>query len=208
LTNANSADVRVEKGVGNLTIGSMEGDDRLLATGKLEYLENREAPHQDVTESGDTAIVEITEGRGGVNFGLDWFNGAHSPGWDINLNQRVPIDLQVDSGTGNTTLDLQKLQIGTLQVNTGTGNASITLPSNSNDTNVDLNGGTGNLEVIVPRDVEAHIEVDSGIGNTNVDSRFTKKGEHAYETSGYASATNKVTIKVNHGIGNLNISSK
>lgn len=208
LTNANSADVRVEKGIGNLTIGSMEGDDRLLATGKLEYLENREAPRQEVTESGDTATVEITEGRGGVNFGLDWFNGAHSPGWDINLNQRVPIDLEVDIGTGNATLDLKTLQIGTLKVDTGTGNARITLPSNANNTNVDINGGTGNLELIVPGEVEARIEVNSGLGNATFDSRFFKKGEDIYETGEYASATNKVTIKVDHGIGNLNIGSK
>lgn len=208
LINANSADVRVEKGVGTLTIGSMEGDDRLLATGNLEYLENREAPRQNVTESGDTANVEISEGRGGVNFGLKWFNGAQSPGWDINLNRRVPIDLEVDIGTGNATLDLKTLQIGTLKVDMGTGNARLILPSNANNTNVDINGGTGNLELIVPGEVEARIEVNSGLGNSTFDSRFFKRGEDIYETGEYASATNKVTIKVNHGIGNLNIGSK
>lgn len=208
LDNATSAEVRVDLGVGNLSIGSMSGDDKLLASGNLDYFETHGAPRQDVTESGDRASVELAERAGGWSFGSNWFNGGRSPGWEINLNERVPLDLEVDSGTGNLTLDLEKLQVSTLKVDSGTGNASITLPSNPRSTTVDIDGGTGNLELIVPQNVEARIEVDSGIGNTNVEARFSKQGEDTYESSGYSTATNRLTIKVDHGIGNLNIRSK
>jgi hypothetical protein len=205
LNNATSADVRVDLGVGNLSIGSMSGDAKLLATGNLDYFETHGAPRQDVTESGDTANVELAGRAGRWNFGSNWFNGSRSPGWQINLNESMPLDLEVDSGTGNLTLDLEKLQVSTLKVDSGTGNASITLPANPRNTTVDIDGGTGNLELILPQNVEARIEVDSGIGNTNVEARFSKQSEDTYESSGYSTATNKLTIKVDHGIGNLNI---
>lgn len=207
LHTAEWASVRVDLGVGNLTLGSMSGDDRLLASGNLEYFDNRGAPRQDVSESGSSANVEIAERAGGWNFGLNWFNGSRSPSWEINLNERVPLSLEVDSGTGNMTLDLERLQLRALTVDSGTGNASIVLPSNANDTIVEIDGGTGNLEVIVPENLEARIEVDSGIGKTNVDSRFSRQDD-SYESSGYRTATNKVTIKIDHGIGNLNIRSR
>lgn len=208
LNSAQSADVRVDLGVGNLTLGSMEGEHGVLAAGRLEYFENHGAPRQDVSENDNIAEVEIREAADGWHFGFGWFGGGRSPSWVIDLNERVPIDLHVDSGTGNTTLSLERLQLTSLTVDAGTGNASITLPSQAKDISVEIDGGTGNLEVFVPDAVEAHIEIDSGIGNTNVDNRFSKRGEDTYESSGFATATNKVTIKINHGVGNVNVRSK
>ena len=208
LNKATSAHLRVHLGFGNLSIGPLSGDDKLLATGSLDYFETHGAPRQDVSESGDTASVELAERPGGLNFGSNWFNGGRSPGWELELNDSVPLDLDVDSGTGNMTLDLERLQVRALKVDSGTGNATITLPANAGNPTVEVDGGTGNLELLVPASIEAHIEVDSGIGNTNVDARFAKQGEDTYESSGYTTATNKLTIKIDHGIGNLNIRSK
>ncbi len=202
------ASVHVDMGVGNLTLGSVLGEADLLATGNLGYYENRGAPDIDVTEHGSAAEVEISEPSGGWNFVSNWFNGGRSPGWEINLNERVPVGLEVDAGTGNMTLDLEKLQLRSLTVDSGTGNASITLPATANGTIVEIDGGTGNLELFVPEGLEARIEVDSGIGNTTVDPRFSSQGEDTYESSDYDTATNKVTIKIDHGVGNLNIRSK
>jgi hypothetical protein len=208
LNNATAADVHVDLGLGNLTIGSISRDGKLLATCDLGYFANQGVPIHEVTESGNVASVLITERPGGWNFASNWFNGGSSPNWEISLNERVPLDLEVDSGTGNTTLDLERLQLGRLKVDTGAGNASITLPSAPGNTTVDIDGGTGNLELIVPQGVEARIEVDSGIGNTNVESRFSKQDDDTYESSGYSTATNKLTIQVDHGIGSLDIRSK
>jgi hypothetical protein len=208
LNNVESADVHVDMGLGNLTLGSMSGEGGLLAAGDLGYYENHGPPSIDVSENGNTAEVEIVERSGGWNFAPHWFNGGRSPSWEIFLNERVPVNLKVDAGTGNLTLDLAKLQLSGLTVDSGTGNASITLPAAANNITVEIDGGTGNLELIVPEDLEARIEVDSGIGTTTVDSRFSSQGEDTYESSAFDTATNKVTIKIDHGVGNLNIRSR
>ncbi|MDQ5823209.1 MAG: DUF5668 domain-containing protein [Chloroflexota bacterium] len=208
MNNADWANVHVDMGVGNLTLGSMSGEADLLATGNLDYYENRGAPHMDVSESGGAAEVEISEPSGGWHFVSNWFNGGRSPGWEINLNERVPIGLDVDAGTGNMTLNLERLQLRSLTVDSGTGNTSITLPATAYNTTVEIDGGTGNLELFVPEGLEARIEVDSGIGNTTVDPRFSSQGEDTYESRDYDTAANKVTIKIDHGVGNLNIRSK
>ena len=207
LDNATEANVHVDLGLGNLSIGSTS-DETMLATGNLDYFEDHGAPRQDVTVYGGSTNVELAEHPGGLSFGPYWFNGNRSPGWEINLSERVPLNLEVDSGSGNMTLDLERLQIHTLNVDSGTGNVSITLPSNPTGASVDINGGTGNLELIVPQGVEALVDVDSGIGNTNIDTRFSKVDEDTYRSSGYDTATRQLTIKIDHGIGNLNIRSK
>ncbi|MEA2574483.1 MAG: hypothetical protein QOH93_1781, partial [Chloroflexia bacterium] len=88
------------------------------------------------------------------------------------------------------------------------GNASITLPATWKSLSVNINGGTGNLEIFVPQGVETLIDIDTGIGNTTVDSRFAKIAENTYASSGYDTATDKMSVKIDHRVGNLNIMSK
>ena len=204
-----SANVHIDLGMGNLTVGSFSGADDALATGELEYYDNGGGARQEVTQNGSTADVEISDPPGsnwGWNF--SFLDGTRSPSWDIKLTERVPTNLEVDNGTGNMRLDLQKLQIGDLKVDLGTGNSSITLPATANNSTVDIDGGTGNIELIVPEGVEARIEIDSGLGNQTVDSRFAAQGEDVYESSGYDTATNKVTINIDSGVGNVIVDSK
>lgn len=204
-----SANVRIDLDMGNLTVGSFSSADDVLARGELEYYDNGGGARQEVTQDGSTADVEFSEAQDnnwGWNFGF--FDGKPSPSWNIKLNERVPTDLEVDNGTGNMTLDLQNLQIGDLKVDAGVGNASITLPATASNSTVDIDGGTGNIELVVPEGVEARIEIDSGMGNQTVDSRFVSQGEDVYQSSGYDSARNKVTIKIDNGVGNVIVGSR
>lgn len=206
LNGATSANVHISMDAGTLTIGGMSSNTQ-LAAGNLEYFGNNGAPIQNATK-GQVANLELSQRNGGFNFG--WFSSGKSLHWDVNLNKTVPTDLKVEQGAGNVTLDLSQLQLKSLNFDAGTGNSTVTLPSAAGYTSVDINGGVGNTTIIVPDGVLARLELNSGIGNTDVDSRFQKQGESTYVMNGFSASDkskNQVDIKLDHGVGNVDIRS-
>jgi hypothetical protein len=74
-----------------------------------------------------------------------------------------------------------------------------------------LDGGNGSLSLVLPANVEARVEFDEGNGSVGVDDgRFSlvsgDEERGVYETAGYASATDRVTIDVETGNGSFSLS--
>lgn len=60
----------------------------------------------------------------------------------------------------------------------------------------------------MPEGVAARIEVNTGVGGVNADSDFTSR-DNVYESSGYNSeARNKVDLKLDAGVGSVDIRKK
>ena len=130
--------------------------------------------------------------------------GASEARWDLALNPTIPIALRINGGVGRADLDLSALNITSLNVDAGVGTIRIDAP-NSGNVIMRLNGGVGNLRVTIPQNVAARIRVDKGIGSMRVDeARFPKAG-NAYQSADFASATNKIDIAVDGGVGSVEI---
>ena len=205
LAGAKSAIVTLELGTGNL---SLDGGttDQGLATGTLEYYENRGAPEQSVSTAGDKAVLTLRQVQGN-NFDIgSWFSPNRGPEWNVHLNPSIPISINADLGTGNSTLDFSQLKVTDIGINSGTGNSTLVFPANAGHVTGKVEGGVGNLSLKIPDSLQARLDVSSGIGNINVDSRFTKQGDNIYISSGYADAPNKLDLKLDVGVGNVEIS--
>jgi hypothetical protein len=205
LNNAKSAQVTLEFGTGNL---SLDGGTTVqsLATGTLEYYENRGAPEQNASTVGDKAALTLRQGQGNnFDFG-SWFGPNRGPEWNVHLNPSIPMSINANLGTGNSTLDFSQLKVTDIAVNSGTGNTTLVFPTNAGPVTGTVEGGVGNLSLKIPDSVQARLDVSSGIGNINMDSRFTKQGDNIYTTSGYSEATNKLDLKLDVGVGNVEIS--
>jgi hypothetical protein len=202
LAGAQSARVDIDYGMGNLSLdGAAPGG--ALATGTLAYYENRGAPRQDVNTSGDSVNLTLEQRNNG--FG-NWFGGnSGNLDWNLHLSPAVPLDLRADLGAGNSELDLTRLNVQNLVVDSGAGNTTVALPEKPGRMTAEIDGGVGNVTLRVPDGVQARINVDSGIGNVDVDSRFTKQGDN-YVTSGYDSATDRIDVALDMGVGNVKVS--
>lgn len=198
LNGAKSADITVKMGTGELNIDGTEREQ--IASGTLQYYDKQKAPSQDVNPRSDA--VEVTLEQHGDNI-FGWLD--KSPRWDLHLNPNVPITLNLDSGTGNTNLDLRSLKLQHLEVDSGTGNTTLRLPGPSSTLNVNLDAGTGNFDITIPEGVEARITIDTGTGNVTLPSRFTKKDDETYISEGYQSASNKLDLTIDLGTGNVEI---
>jgi hypothetical protein len=208
LGGARSAEVTIESGVGQFTL---DGDEStLLASGVFRYPERWSEPQQNVSSSGDTIKLNLKQ-SGEENGGTFIWNGpSQGAGWDVHLNDRVPTRLTVDSGVGETTLDLQEIDLTELTLRAGTGTIDVTMPETTGlgTTRANIQGGVGSLDISIPESVEARIEVDSGLGAVEVDDRFRKEGDNVYISDGYNSARDKLDMEVHVGIGAVNINSR
>jgi len=124
--------------------------------------------------------------------------------WDIGLNPTVPLTLNVNGGLGSMNLDLSGLNVAVLNVDAGVGTLAVTTPK-SGVTTMRVNGGVGSAAITIPNGVAARIRVNSGLGGVRVnESRFSRSGD-GYQSSDYASATNKIDIAVDGGLGSIDI---
>lgn len=89
--------------------------------------------------------------------------------WDIGLSPKVPLQLTVDAATGSTKLDLTDLKLDNLEVHVATGSLDLNLPQSSDNLPVNLNGGTGSMDVIIPSNTPVTLNANNGTGSLRID---------------------------------------
>jgi hypothetical protein len=123
--------------------------------------------------------------------------------WDLQLTREVPLFLAVNSGVGQTTLDLNGTRLTGLDVASGVGKTTITLPAQGRFA-ATVNGGIGEIVVQIPAGLAARIRVDTGIGNVTVPAGYTRQGDY-YISPGYEGAANRVDLELHGGIGQFTV---
>jgi hypothetical protein len=129
--------------------------------------------------------------------------------WDVKLNTEVPLDLNLDTGSGHCDFDLSRLKIDSLTLNSGSGSIVLALPSDS-DFDFQLDSGSGSIAITLPQGVGARVTLDSGSGSFNPDQRFTlvegERGEDGiWETDNYRTAEHTVQFTIDQGSGSISI---
>jgi len=230
LDGATTAKIDIDNGDGNLMVDRLAGDEQVLASGTLQYLENQGLPTRSVnTTNGQATLTMKASGSTRQSwFRLPWAacNGATE--WQIHLNPNVPSDITAHSDGGNVKLNLAGMAVTGLSADTGGGNMDVVLPDNAANLNVtarsgagnvtveigsgttgsntvNASSGAGNVVVGVPGGMAARIHATSGMGKVIVDSRFGKIDSKTYQSPDYESAADKVEITLKSGAGNVSV---
>lgn len=194
-----SATVELNIGTARTNVTTLGSDTNDLMKGTFR--------HAAGTRVVKTYNVAGSEGRlalkeEGVSF--VFFGGGSVSRWEIGLNPQVPIALRINGGVGRATLDLAALNLTSLNIDAGIGAVDVTTPK-SGVVTLRVNGGVGSATITIPPGVAARIRVDGGLGGIRVDeSRFPKFGS-VYQSADYATATNKIDIDVDGGVGSITI---
>ncbi len=122
--------------------------------------------------------------------------------WDLQLSNKVPMDLAVHFGAGQAKLDLGSLQLRGIELNMGVGQLDVDLRGKvKHSYNVTIHGGIGQATVRLPADAGIYAEAHGGIGSINVRGLRNLNGH--WESESYDRAENKIRIDVNGGIGEI-----
>jgi hypothetical protein len=124
--------------------------------------------------------------------------------WDLQLSNKVPVDLAVHFGAGQARLDLGSLQLRGVELNMGVGKLDMDLRGKvKHSYNVSIHGGIGEATVHLPADAGIYAEAHGGIGSIQVRG-LRNEGGH-WESESYDRADNKIRIDVEGGIGAIHL---
>lgn len=194
---ATGAKIDFKHGAGKLNVGSQANIAYILEgkfVGGVGHSTQQVGTQKQITLSADPV--------GKAGFPWNWPEGLR---WDVRLAQGLPLDLEFHTGAGESDINLNDLDVKSVLLETGASASRMTLPAQAQFTKVVVKAGMASVNMDVPRGVAARIEVKAGMAGVNVDtSRFPKTGTH-YLSPDYETATNKVEIFVETGMGSVEI---
>jgi hypothetical protein len=167
LDDTTSASITLDLAVADTSVKSLD-DSTLLFDANVRYIGDI-----DFTESGTTQkIVTLSNRNTNANnfWNFGWFGSQPDLRWDVGLSKAIPLDLEVNSGVSNATLELADLQLTGLDVNAGVGNMNISLPAGEGESyTVNLNSGTGQIDVDVASGAAINFIIKGGVGEVTLD---------------------------------------
>ena len=121
----------------------------------------------------------------------------------MRLTPDIPIALKVTTGAGDSTVDLERINLTDLELHLGVGQTTATLPA-TGKFSAKIDGGIGSLVINIPAGMAAQIRTNSGLGQVDVSSDFLRQGD-VYTSPGYETATNRIDMVVDVGIGSITV---
>ncbi|HOA23217.1 MAG: hypothetical protein WBH90_16285 [Aggregatilineales bacterium] len=127
----------------------------------------------------------------------------------ITLPRQGSLVLDVTSGVGDLVVEppafSDELRIEQLHIASGVGKVRMELPDRGKF-EAKVESGMGDVTLQVPTELAAYVECTNGIGRVRIEpGRFERVGHGRWQTPGYATAADRVFIRVDSGMGNVNI---
>jgi cbb3-type cytochrome oxidase subunit 3 len=198
LESATGAEIEFNHGAGRLEVNAAANAGDLISGSFIGGVT------ADVDRSSTVAKVHLHTPTDLV-FDGPWPVGGHGYEWKVGVTPDVPVKLHFHTGASESKLDLSGLKASEIVVETGASATELTLPVNAGFSKVEVKSGVASVKIEIPTGVAANIHVQSGLAGINIDAtRFVKDGEY-YRSADYASATNKVDLFVETGVGSVEI---
>lgn len=203
LDGASRANVRLQFGAGDLTVGALDRDNGNVATATYAGPSNyAPEPTYQVRDNVGELAYSIRD----VKVGLPFFRGDEHLRMDVHLTQNAPLVLNVEAGASDSTLDLSALQVTQLDLQTGVADTHVRLPQAAGHTRVSVHGGVTDLTFDVPQGVAADVRTSNGMASREIDERrFPHLGGGHYRSADYDTATNRVEMDIELGIATLRV---
>ena len=198
LDGAPAAKVVFKHAVGTLQVHSLSTPGQLLSGtfggGVEEDVERKSNDHTKVT-------LKIP---GDVWMAGPWGGKSERLAWDVALTGEIPLTLKFETGVSRSTLDLHDLKVVDLKIETGASETELYMPASAGFTDAKISCGAANVVIHIPLGVAARIHSDAGLATVNIDPRFVKT-EAGWESPDYTTAANKVDLKLETGVGKIEV---
>ncbi len=196
LEGAIQARIKFQHGAGRLFVDGAAG------TGKVIEGDCIDGVSLKIRRTGD--LLDITLSVQDQFFPFFWGQDSMLD-WILHLAQDLPLELVFEMGAAETRIDLSSLRVSKIHLTSGASSTNVTLPANAGQTTADFNIGAASLDVRVPTGVAARIHTSTGLASAAIDkNRFPRSGS-VYQSVDFEGATNRADIRVDAGIGSINI---
>jgi len=229
-----TADIFLNLGAQSTTLSSLEDSDNLIEA-DVSYA--GDLVFETSTANGQATVVLDTKATSDWQYWFNpthWFDSEEMRRWQIDLAEDIPLNLDLELGSGSARLEFEGLTLSALTVEGGSGHVDMTLPGGDYDMFYDsgsgsvtiilpnngrhqflVESGSGSVGFVLPETMEAVIIVeDKGSGGLRIDKAlFTliegdDDGEGVWVTSGYEDARNRLELILDTGSGSVSITSE
>ena len=193
-----SAVIRIEFTAGRLDVGSLSSGSDDLAVIDYEVRDGYGTLNMDFQER---------EGVGELRLGTAHYESADDAGvdWRVDLTRNIPLAISVRAAASGVDLDLRRLKVTELTLDLDAGNCEVRLPETAGDTRVQVDVNVANVEIDIPDDVAARIQIDSGLSLIDVDrSRFPREGGY-FQSPDYETAANRIDMVIECDVGRVKV---
>lgn len=198
LQGANQADVFLNPAVGDLRIDPAKLNNNLISGTATIAKEENLSQKYDVNNG--TGKLSISSSGTVVFFSTTAGNGFP---WKLELNDEVPMSLEVDQGVGRQIIDLDGLNLSKFDVSLGIGSATITLPTEEKfDASVEC--AIGEIIINVPTGLSVKIKLDTAISGLDYPSNFVKDGDWLYSPDAVKDSNTNI-LNLSNPIGMVRI---
>lgn len=189
-------EVKIESGASKITVGS---SNEKFIEGNLES--NLFEPELKITKQDNIIranISTLSENRATSFRHLN--NNLY-----INITNRIPVTLNVDSGASDLNLDLSKLILSRVNLNIGASSLSMSLGDNITDgAEIVIKSGASSLGISVPQSIGVRANLEGGLSSKDLNG-FKDLGNGTYESDNYGSSTKKITVNIDAGVSSIKI---
>lgn len=195
LNGAEQATVELAMGAGRLDV---TGGAQALMEGEFTFNVEEWEPTLDAVEAGDS--VELVVAQPELET-LGTPDDAENR-WEVQLNDAVPLALEVRLGAGRADLDLAELDLRELELNTGASGVNLDLAGDwTEDLDAEIRGGVGELTVRLPAGVGVRVNVEQGLGDVNAGELTEQDGFLVNDAYGETDAT--LNLDIESGVGTI-----
>jgi hypothetical protein len=146
------------------------------------------------TSGTDRVDVRVDQSDHGVRFG---------PTAPVNVEARfasdIPTSLDVNAGAGEFVVDLRDTRISDARINVGAASLRVVLPKVAGDVPITVSAGASSVVIEIPDGVEARVTTSGALMSV----RSENPRVASTETSGYASAKDRVSVRVTAGASSV-----
>ncbi|VDG98129.1 Uncharacterised protein [Lysinibacillus sphaericus] len=190
-----SLNANIQIGFGDVSI--TDGEDAWIK-GTVDTNKKKLIPTVSYKKKGTVGNADIKQ-KGKLFAGL----GNVRNDWDLELTNEIPVNLDIEMGVSDSTLNLSGIRLSKLSIDAGVSDATIDLSGDWKDSfNADIDLGVGDATILLPADTGVKLIVSKGI--TSLDAKgFTSQGKGVYVNDAYASSDVVIEMKIDVGVGDL-----
>lgn len=149
------------------------------------------------TRADGTADVRIDQDQDRGPFHV----GVAGANVEVRIAKGVPTSLDLNMGAGDFLLDLSEISVTDARVNVGAASLRLVAPRPTGEVAIAVSAGASSVIVEIPDGVEARVTTSGALMSVRSENPRVVGGE----TTGYAAAKDRVTIRVTAGASSVTI---
>ncbi|MBI4904757.1 MAG: hypothetical protein HY820_14040 [Acidobacteria bacterium] len=192
--NVEAIRAEIKMGAGELRL---EGGSAKLLEASFRYSENLGRPEVRYESTGFRGQLSIESPKKGAS-------GNVVNEWTLKMGPKVPVDLVLHLGAGDSRLDLSTFPLKTVDVSIGAGRIELNLDGKyTRDVEVSVKGGVGQAIIKLPKGVGVKANAKGGIGSVKTNG-LTQRGD-TYYNEAYAEGKPSIHLDVKGGVGEIDL---